>query len=518
MSLDLPLVPLVSLASLGADLAAPLLGASVVLDIFQALVMTLFVITALLLMLVILVQEGKGGGIAGAFGGAVGETFGVKAGSINRFTAILATVFVGLALIYAGIATNVQSSVIPPADPIPADGGLPGLPPGVPPGLPPGTPPAIPPATPPAIPPATTPTMAPDVPGPCPMAPDAPWIRMRRWTDRLPRRAPDGPGCPDGSGAHGAAPRSAGRTHGRADAADRARARPARTASGPVATRPMPSVVKSPRSMTGAGTAPSTRRPGGSRPRSRSVNHRFLKVSLHLSGAVSALEPAIEERTRAKVERGHVTIGIRFTRSSKAAAAAFQIDEAVATAAAKRLETLAKACGLAGGVTLKDVLTVPGVITDAGSEAVDAGLSKAALAALEGALDALVGLPREGGRPPRPGVPLDPRRASPRRRGSSRPAPPSSRASTATGSPRASPRSSTGSGVAPDPAQLAREVAGFADRCDVAEELARLDGPPRPRPRPARERRRRGAQARLPRSRSSTARRTRSAASPPTRR
>ena len=114
MSLDLA-----PLASFGAAFAAPLLGESVILSIFQVLVMTLFVIAALMLMLVILVQEGKGGGIAGAFGGAVGETFGVKAGSINRFTAILATVFVGLALIYAGISTNVQASVIAPADPAP---------------------------------------------------------------------------------------------------------------------------------------------------------------------------------------------------------------------------------------------------------------------------------------------------------------------------------------------------------------------------------------------------------------
>jgi uncharacterized protein (TIGR00255 family) len=33
-----------------------------------------------------------------------------------------------------------------------------------------------------------------------------------------------------------------------------------------------------------------------------------------------------------------------------------------------------------------------------------------------------------------------------------------------------------GSGVQPDPALLAREVAAFADRCDVSEELARLEG------------------------------------------
>ena len=67
--------------------------------------------TCLLLVLVILVQEGKGGGIAGAFGGAAAESFGVKAGSVNRFTAVLAAIFMGLAVyvfvsIYATFMTQ----------------------------------------------------------------------------------------------------------------------------------------------------------------------------------------------------------------------------------------------------------------------------------------------------------------------------------------------------------------------------------------------------------------------------
>ncbi len=235
----------------------------------------------------------------------------------------------------------------------------------------------------------------------------------------------------------------------------------------------MPSVVKSPRSMTGAGTCAVDIPAGRIEAEARSVNHRFLKVSLHLSTAVSALEPAIEERTRAKVERGHVTIGIRFTRSSKAAAAAFQIDEAVATAAAKRLGVLATACGLAGGVTLRDVLTVPGVVTDTGGEAVDAGLTQAALAALEGAIDALsASRAKEGSHLAQECRAILDRVAAAAKRLEAR-APELPRLYR----DRLAARLATlldGSGVALDPAQLAREVAGFADRCDVAEELARL--------------------------------------------
>ena len=108
-----------------ADFIASLHGASLPLGIeflplFRGFVMVLFVLASLILMLVVLIQEGKGGGIAGAFGGAAAETFGVKAGSVNRFTAILAAVFVGLALLHAGLASSTPTSVIAtPATPAP---------------------------------------------------------------------------------------------------------------------------------------------------------------------------------------------------------------------------------------------------------------------------------------------------------------------------------------------------------------------------------------------------------------
>ena len=59
----------------------------------------LFFLSALLLIVVVLLQEAKGGGLAEAFGGVGAETFGVRAGGINRFTFILAAVFVGSALV-----------------------------------------------------------------------------------------------------------------------------------------------------------------------------------------------------------------------------------------------------------------------------------------------------------------------------------------------------------------------------------------------------------------------------------
>ena len=59
----------------------------------------LFVISSILLIVVILLQEGKGGGLGEAFGGVGGETFGHKAGGVNKFTGLLAAVMMVSAIV-----------------------------------------------------------------------------------------------------------------------------------------------------------------------------------------------------------------------------------------------------------------------------------------------------------------------------------------------------------------------------------------------------------------------------------
>lgn len=69
------------------------------MSIVKVLLWALFFASALLLILVILLQEPKGGGLAEAFGGMGAQTFGVKAGGINRFTFTVFAVFAGSALL-----------------------------------------------------------------------------------------------------------------------------------------------------------------------------------------------------------------------------------------------------------------------------------------------------------------------------------------------------------------------------------------------------------------------------------
>ena len=82
-----------------------LLTLAAITDILRGVVLVLFVLSSLLVLLVVLAQEGKGGGLSGAFGGAGAETFGVKAGTVNAFTSWIAVAFLGLALLYAGLSS-----------------------------------------------------------------------------------------------------------------------------------------------------------------------------------------------------------------------------------------------------------------------------------------------------------------------------------------------------------------------------------------------------------------------------
>ena len=98
-----------------------LLGAFI--HFIKGAIMLLFILTAFLLVTVVLLQEGKGGGLAGAFGGAGAQTFGVQTGGVSKFTFWVAGVFMMLAVLYATIkpdnapvAPSARESTIAPPD------------------------------------------------------------------------------------------------------------------------------------------------------------------------------------------------------------------------------------------------------------------------------------------------------------------------------------------------------------------------------------------------------------------
>ncbi len=99
----------------------------------------LFVLAAIVLVVVILLQEGKGGGLTDALGTSGQATFGVGSSGINRFTGVTAAVFLASAVTIHILNKNLAGQSVvgdsvmsgeflepPPAGTTPpADGGAP---------------------------------------------------------------------------------------------------------------------------------------------------------------------------------------------------------------------------------------------------------------------------------------------------------------------------------------------------------------------------------------------------------
>ena len=85
-----------------------ILGANLI-SVLRVLLWIVFAFSSLLLIFVVLIQEGKGGGLGSFLGGGAAETFGVSAGGINKFTATLAAVFMVSAILLA--ATTQKSAI-----------------------------------------------------------------------------------------------------------------------------------------------------------------------------------------------------------------------------------------------------------------------------------------------------------------------------------------------------------------------------------------------------------------------
>ena len=72
--------------------------AGVLQDVAVVACRVVFFLSAVLLMVLVLLQEGKGGGLASALGGQGAETFGVATGGVNKITLWLAGIFLASAV------------------------------------------------------------------------------------------------------------------------------------------------------------------------------------------------------------------------------------------------------------------------------------------------------------------------------------------------------------------------------------------------------------------------------------
>jgi len=108
--------------------------------LIRGIITVLFVAICVLLITVILLQKGRGGGLAGAFGGAGGcSAFGAKTGDVFTWVTIaLTAAFVLVAI--CGVFVFKPEMGLPAAAVAPADSGEPGEGEGTPTGAPAGVP------------------------------------------------------------------------------------------------------------------------------------------------------------------------------------------------------------------------------------------------------------------------------------------------------------------------------------------------------------------------------------------
>ncbi|MCU0606369.1 MAG: YicC family protein [Candidatus Edwardsbacteria bacterium] len=222
------------------------------------------------------------------------------------------------------------------------------------------------------------------------------------------------------------------------------------------------------KSMTGYGRSEQHRDGRTLSAEVRTVNHRFAEYSVRLPGELAPLEGRVRELLQQRVPRGAVVLTVG---GGGEAGTRPVIDREQVARYLAQLRDLKREHGLKGGVDLRTLVALPGVVAG-GAAADDPGerwdLLAAAVAAALDRLDEM--RRREGralqrdlaGRVRRLGRLIGRIQSLARRRPAERRRRLQARVREIAG------------GLALDPARLAQEVALFAERADITEELVRL--------------------------------------------
>ena len=202
----------------------------------------------------------------------------------------------------------------------------------------------------------------------------------------------------------------------------------------------------------------------------RSVNGKFCEVKPRVPRELSALEPELVKTIKARISRGVIDAFVR-REAGGARGPAPRADLPLAAAYAKALRDLKESLGLAGEPTVQDLAAMEGVIS-IGDTAPDPQAAATALQqALSAAIDALDQMRRREGEALARDLSA---RLDAIEKGAREVARLAPLQVDAVRERLASRIAELTRGVSLDPARLAQEVAVFADRTDVTEELTRL--------------------------------------------
>lgn len=225
------------------------------------------------------------------------------------------------------------------------------------------------------------------------------------------------------------------------------------------------------RSMTGYGKKDSTSQKAVVTVEIRSVNHRFLEVAVRIPRSLTHLEDPVRKAVQQRCLRGRVDVSVS-VHSAGGSSKTVQIDQALAKQYHSALTKLQKTLKLRGAVDLsvlagfRDILSVS-------DEPVDAGqLTKTVLRTLGGALTDLEKMRRREGDALVEDLTLHLEAIREAKTAISEKAP----ALAKSAFERMKGRIETLlQAELPDPARLQQELAVFADRSDISEELVRLE-------------------------------------------
>ncbi len=121
--------------------------------------------------------------------------------------------------------------------------------------------------------------------------------------------------------------------------------------------------------MTGFGEARHEEGPLAVAVELRTINNRYLKISLRTSDAYSALEPRIESIVRQHIKRGTVQVQVRVDRQQSAEA--YPINRAALESYRRQLQALRDEWSLPGGIAPESLLTLPGIVDEPTSAKAD---------------------------------------------------------------------------------------------------------------------------------------------------
>lgn len=225
------------------------------------------------------------------------------------------------------------------------------------------------------------------------------------------------------------------------------------------------------RSMTGFGSGSSTVGAESLTVELKAVNHKFAEVKVRLPRELSALEPTIQKQVKDRLARGAIEVTIR--RAARSATGTVpQVDLALAKEYRRAWSELARALDIPDTVSLRDIATQMNVVRLEEPQVSVEDATKATEAALVVALEALSQMRLTEGQALSTDLSsrlalvaqwvAEVRQLAPKAIDAYR--------------TRLSERiAELSQGIAVDPQRLAQEVAFFAERTDIAEEMTRLE-------------------------------------------